>query len=118
MNNIRKTLNGRAFISIGTLLFFTGLLVSGIAIQATEHQPNVFCRIYWKVMHNLMAIGFIIFTLLHTWRNMKVLKSYIVSKVKNSISKELIVGLILVAIIASVSWFIAQRLIQIHQINF
>jgi hypothetical protein len=118
MNNIQKSFNGKAFISIGTLLFFIGLLVSGIAIQATEHQLNAFWKIYWKATHNLMAIGFIIFALLHTGQNMGALKKYIVAKAKNSVSTELTAGLILLATIAWGCWLIARYLMKIHQISF
>jgi hypothetical protein len=116
MNYTKKSFNGRAFVSIVTLLFFAGLAVSGIMLQATDHQPLTFSIVYWHVMHNLFAVVFLVFALVHILRNIKALKSYL-SKAKNAISRELIAGLVLLAIILLVCWLLSGNLAQLHEIR-
>ncbi|MDR1172332.1 MAG: DUF4405 domain-containing protein [Bacteroidales bacterium] len=116
MNHTKKSFNGRAFVSIVTLLFFTGLVVSGIMLQATDHQSLTFNIVYWHVMHILFAVVFLVFALVHILRNIKALKSYL-SKAKNVISRELIAGLVLLAIILLGCWLLSGYLAQFHEIR-
>ncbi|MDR0414482.1 MAG: DUF4405 domain-containing protein [Prevotellaceae bacterium] len=113
MNNLGKSFNGRAFVSIVTLLFFISLAVSGIMLQVTDHQPLGFGMVYWHVVHNFSAIVFLVFASVHIVRNGKALKSYI-SKAKNFISKELVAGLILLMVILLGCWLLSEHLVQFH----
>jgi predicted transporter len=114
--NDKKRFNSRAFVSIGTFIFFVCLAVSGIMLQVTDHQPYTFWKVYWKVMHNFAAIAFLIFSLGHISRNWKVLQNY-VTKAKNIIiSKEMIAGLIILTAIAVECWILSKLLMQHHNI--
>ncbi|MDR1631565.1 MAG: DUF4405 domain-containing protein [Dysgonamonadaceae bacterium] len=116
MNHIKKSFNNRAFVSIVALLFFVSLAVSGIMLQVTDHQSYTFSIVYWHVMHNFSAVVFLVFALLHIVRNGKVLKSYL-AKARNTVSKELVAGLILLVIILSGCWLLSEHLVQIHNIR-
>jgi hypothetical protein len=116
MNNTGKSFNSRAFVSIVTLLFFINLVVSGIMLQVTDHQPYTVYIVYWHVMHNFSAIVFLVFALIHIVRNGKTLKNYL-SKAKNVIGKELIASLILLIIILSGCWLLSEYMAQLHNIH-
>ena len=69
MKSDKLSFNNRAFVSVGTLLFFIGLVISGIGIQTTGHEAISFVKVYWIVIHNFMAITFIVFSISHIRRN-------------------------------------------------
>lgn len=115
--NKKKMFNSRAFVSIGVLLFFICLAISGIMLQITDHQPYTFRKVYWKVMHNFAAIAFLVFSLGHIGRNRKVLINYISKSKSAIIGKEMIFGLILLVIIILVCLSLSIYLMQIHNIH-
>jgi hypothetical protein len=116
MNHTKKTFNGRAFVSVVTLFLFAGLAVSGVMLQVTGHQTLSFGVVYWHVMHILFAAVFLVFASVHTLLNVKVLRGYL-SKAKNIVSRELIAGLILPAIILLGCWLLSEHLAQFHEIH-
>jgi uncharacterized membrane protein len=116
MKPTQKLFNGRSFVSIVTLLFFISLVVSGVMLQVTDHQPLNFGLVYWHVMHNFSAIVFLIFASAHIVRNGKALKCYM-ARVKNAISRELLAGLILLIIILSGCWLLSEHLTGFHAIH-
>jgi hypothetical protein len=64
-------------------------------------------------MHNLFAVVFLVFALVHILRNVKALKSYLL-KAKNAVSRELIAGLVLLAIILLGCCLLSGHLEQFH----
>ena len=109
--------NSRAFVSIGVLLVFICLAISGIMLQITDHQSYTFWKVYWKVMHNFVAIAFLVFSLGHIGRNRKALKSYISKANSATIGKEMIFGIILLALIILACFSLSIYLMQIHNIH-
>jgi hypothetical protein len=114
--NDNERFNSRAFVSIGTFVFFICLAVSGIMLQATDHQPYTFGKVYWTVMHNFAAIAFLIFALGHIGRNWKALKNYITKAKSTDNSKEMFAGLLIFTVIVSGCWILSKLLMQHHNI--
>jgi uncharacterized membrane protein len=115
--NNKNAFNRRAFAAIGILLFFIGLTLSGVMLQVRDHQAYTFKKVYWKVMHNLMALAFLAFSVAHIGRNRKILKAYITKAKSAAIGKEMIWGLILLISILLACLFLSIYLTQTHNIH-
>lgn len=70
------TFKTRSFLSIGTFLFLIMLAASGISLKITDHQSYSFLKIFSMSVHNISAIGFLIFSTGHIMKNWKAIKSY------------------------------------------
>jgi hypothetical protein len=117
MSTEKKKFNSRAFVSIGTFLFFIGLVASGIMLQITEHQPISLLQVYSKVLHNFSAIAFLVFAISHLMKNWKAMKTHITGIKKKVISKEMLWGLLLFVIITGGCLILSYFLIDLHGIN-
>lgn len=94
-----NTFKTRSFLSIGTFLFFIMLAASGIALKITDHQSYTFLKIFSTTVHNISAIGFLIFSTGHIAKNWKAIKSYMSGTARKIVSREMLAGLILIVII-------------------
>jgi len=111
-----KPFSGRAFVAIGTLIFFACLIASGAMLQATDHRPYTFWKIFAKAMHNFAAIAFTAFAIAHIAKNWKAMKSHI-TKAKNvRISKEMAAGLTLLTLMMLACLLASYRLMIVHNI--
>ena len=92
----KKSFNKRAFISI--VLFTAGLIlpVSGIMNHNLQFDPLTSERHFWMAVHNMSALLFGVFAVLHISLNWRVLIHY-AQKVKSiSVSKEAFAAVTLV----------------------
>ena len=92
----KKSFNTRSFISIGIFLLFMVLAISGVVLHATDNKPDTFHKVFFMVVHNISAVGFLIFSTVHILKNWKAIKSYMSGKM---ISREMLVGIILLILI-------------------
>lgn len=101
----KKYIKNRSFLSIGTFLFFILLVFSGIGLHYLDYLSPSFLLIYFKTLHTISALGFLIFSIGHIWKNWKVIKSYMNGTAKKTMSKEMFIGVIMIIIILIISWF-------------
>ena len=109
----KKSFNGRSFISLGLFSFLISLIMSGVMIQVTEEQPISISKVYFKVLHNITAIGFILFSVIHIVKNWRAMKEYM-KKSSVIISKEMIIIFVLTNLIMLGCWVLSRILIQAH----
>ena len=100
----KKTFNSRSFLSIGAFLFFVLLSVSGIVLHAKDDKPYDFSKIFFIVAHNVSAVIFLIFSIGHILKNRKAIKSYMSGSAKKMISREMLMGMILLIVILVVCY--------------
>jgi hypothetical protein len=105
----------RSFLSTGTFLFFVVLAVSGVGLHVLDHQSPTFVLVYFKTLHTIFAVGFLIFSIAHVWKNWKTFRSYIGKK---AVSKEMIIVVVLTIIFLIISWFKAVSTANEHGIPF
>ena len=113
----KKTLTSRSFLSIGTFLFFIVLTISGIALQKIGHAPYTFLKIFFIVAHNISAMLFLIFSIGHIIKNWKAIKSYMSGNAKKIISREMLIGVILLIITLIICCVVAIRAAKEHGIE-
>jgi hypothetical protein len=83
-----KKFNKRAFVSVAMFVSLLLLPFSGIMNHNLQFEALTTERHFWMSVHNISAIIFAVFAILHISYNMKSLKNYI-SKLKGIIiSKE------------------------------
>lgn len=98
-NLTKKSFNKRAFISIA--MFFSGLCLpfSGFMNHKLQFEHLTVQRHFWMTIHNVAAILFIIFAILHISYNWRVLINYLKKVKETFISKEAIVAITLVIVV-------------------
>ncbi|MBN2348404.1 MAG: DUF4405 domain-containing protein [Bacteroidales bacterium] len=99
INTNKNSFNKRAFISVA--LFVSGLFlpISGIMNHKLQYESLTRERHFWMSVHNMAAILFVLFTILHLTYNWRVLIKY-AKKIKGiSISKEALMAFLLVILI-------------------
>ena len=94
----KKTFNTRSFLSIGTFLFFILLTISGIILHITDHKPYTFLKVFSMVAHNISALAFLIFSIGHIFKNWKAIKSYMSGTAKKMVSREMLIGIIILTV--------------------
>ena len=82
-------------------------------IQVTEEQAISISKVYFKVLHNITAIGFVIFSVIHIVKNWRAMKGYM-KKANLGISKEMITAFILTNLIMLGCWILSRFLAQAH----
>ena len=85
-------MTARPFVSLATFATFLCLAVSGVALQMTNHQPYTPAKVFFTVLHNVSAIFFLVFSILHILKNWR------------AISREFIVCCILLLVLLIVCW--------------
>ena len=95
----KKSFNTRSFLSIGAFLFFIVLSLSGIALHVTDHKTDTLFKVFSMVAHNISAVGFLIFSIGHILKNWKAIKSYMSGKAKKVVSREMLIGIIILTVI-------------------
>jgi succinate dehydrogenase/fumarate reductase cytochrome b subunit len=95
----KKPFSKRAFIS--TAMLISGLLlpVSGIMNHDLQFEQLTIERHFWMSVHNVSAIIFLIFSILHISFNGKALLNYLKKTKEIFISKEAILALIFIFVI-------------------
>ena len=100
----KREIKSRPFLSIGTFLFFLVLVISGIALHKMNHHTTYsFVFIFYKTLHTISAMVFLIFSALHIWKNWKAITSYMSGTAKKSVSKEMFIVIILTIITLIIS---------------
>ena len=94
----------RPFVSLATFATFLCLAVSGVALQMTNHQPYTPAKVFFTVLHNVSAIFFLVFSILHILKNWRAIRAYIKGKAAGKISREFIVCCILLLVLLIVCW--------------
>ena len=110
----KKSFNTRTFLSIGTFLFFIVLALSGIALHVTDHKPDTFFKVFSMVAHNISAVGFLIFSAGHIFKNWKAIKSYISGRAKKMVSREMLIGIIILTVILALCLMKAVGMSKAH----
>ena len=113
---IKKSFNARSFLSIGTFLLFMLLTVSGMALHFLDHKSPTFVLVYFKVSHTIFAMCFLIFSVGHIWKNWNAIKSYMSEKAKKTVSKEMLIGIIIAIVILVTTWIKATDMAKEHGI--
>ena len=114
----KKTFNTRSFLSIGTFLFFILLTVSGIVLRITDHAPDTFLKVFSMVAHNISAVAFLIFSIGHILKNWKAIKSYMSGTAKKMVSREMLIGVILLIVTLALSLIKTIGMAKAHGIIF
>lgn len=97
-------MTARPFVSLATFATFLCLAVSGVALQMTNHQPYTPEKVFFTVLHNVSAIFFLVFSILHILKNWRAIRAYIKGKAAGKISREFIVCCILLLVLLIVCW--------------
>lgn len=95
----KKSFNRRAFVSIAMFLSGLCLPFSGFMNHRLQFETLTVERHFWMTVHNVAAILFAIFTIIHISYNWKVLIHYANKAKEITISKEAVAALTLVIII-------------------
>lgn len=98
-NEVNKTFNKRAFVSVATFLSGIFLPVSGTMIHSLGLEGLTMERHFWMSMHNISALLFTIFIVIHIIFNRKPLFNYIKKISGIKISKEAVYAFALIIII-------------------
>jgi len=114
----KKTFNTRYFLSIGTFLFFILLAISGIILHITDHGPDTFLKVFSMVTHNISAVMFLIFSIGHILKNWKAIKSYMSGTAKKMVSREMLIGVILLIMILALCLIKTVGMSKAHGIIF
>jgi len=114
----KKSFNTRSFLSIGTFLFFIVLTLSGIALFVTDHKPHTFFKVFSMVAHNISAVGFLIFSTGHILKNWKAIKSYMSGKAKKTVSREMLISVIILIVILALCLMKAVGMSKAHGLIF
>lgn len=95
-----KRFNKRAFIS--TAMFISGLILpfSGLMNHNLQFEKLTIARHFWMTFHDIAGILFVIFALLHISYNWKALMNYVKKAKEIFISKEALIAITFVLIIA------------------
>ncbi|NTW32590.1 MAG: DUF4405 domain-containing protein [Bacteroidetes bacterium] len=95
----KKPFNKRAFISIA--MFTSGLCLpfSGIMNHNLQFETLSVERHFWMSVHNMAAVLFVIFAILHISYNWRALMSYAKKAKEIFISKESLAAIALVIVI-------------------
>ena len=114
----KKRFNLRSFLSLGTFLFLIALAISGIVIHIKDHQPYTFTKVFCMTLHNISAVGFLAFSTGHIVKNWRAIKSYMKSSTRKFISKEMLLGIAIMAIAIMVCLAKAANLAKEHSLPF
>jgi hypothetical protein len=100
-NNIKK-FNNRAFISVG--MFTSGLIlpISGIMNHILQFEPLTEARHFYMAIHNMSAVLFVIFIVIHLSYNWVSLMKYSRKIGDIIISKEALAAILLVICIVGI----------------
>jgi len=110
----KKSFNTRSFLSIGTFLFFILLAMSGIALHITDHRPDSFFKVFSMVAHNIFAVGFLTFSIGHILKNWKAIKSYMSGSARKMVSREMLIGIIILIVILALCLIKAVGMSKSH----
>jgi succinate dehydrogenase/fumarate reductase cytochrome b subunit len=92
----KKAFNRRAFVSIVIFLSGMTLPISGLMNHSLQLQSLTKERHFWMSLHNVAALLFTAFLIVHIFYNWRALTNYMKRVKEASLSKEMIVALILV----------------------
>jgi len=95
----KKSFNKRAFISIATLMSGLCLPFSGIMNHQLQFERLSMERHFWMTFHNISAILFVIFAIIHISYNWRALINYSRKAKEMFISKEALAAFALVVVI-------------------
>ena len=98
-NSQTKKFNKRAFITIA--MFISGLMLpfSGLKNHSLQFETLTTARHFWMTVHNVAAILFILFIIIHISYNWRILVKYSKNVGTIIISKEALAAIVLVIFI-------------------
>ncbi len=107
----KKPFNKRAFVSVAMFAAALGLPISGLMNHQMQFEPFSQTRHFWMSVHNVSAILFCLFAIMHITLNWTPLMHYI-KKIKGvSISKEALLAVALVFVVVA---FISSHALHTH----
>ena len=92
----RKRFNKRAFVSIGMLVSGITLPVSGFLNHIFGFEALTPARHFWMSVHNISAVLFLVFAIIHINLNFHSVKNYFNKYKETLISKEALTAIALV----------------------
>jgi hypothetical protein len=94
----KKSFNIRAFVS--SVMFAAGLVlpVSGLMNHNLQFAPLTLERHFWMAAHNMSALLFVVFTVIHVAFNRRALLHHL-KKAGGKINREVVLALLFVAVI-------------------
>jgi len=95
----KRKFNKRAFVSIVMFIALAGLPVSGIMNHNLQFEPLIPARHFWMSVHNMSAILFTVFAVIHISYNWRPLLNYVKRVKKITVSKEAVLAVVLVVFI-------------------
>lgn len=111
MDNSKKSFNKRAFVSAAMTASLLMLPFSGYMNHYYQFDLLTTARHFWMSVHNVAAILFVVFSVIHIVFNRRVLLNY-VRKVKTVLlTKEAAIAVILVVFIVG---FISMHAFHAH----
>ncbi|OFX69669.1 MAG: hypothetical protein A2X12_01130 [Bacteroidetes bacterium GWE2_29_8] len=98
----KKPFNKRSFTSIAMFVSLLGLPLSGIMNHNLQFEGLTVERHFWMSVHNMSALLFTIFAMVHVCYNWKALITYTKKLKQTTISKEAFWAILLVVFIVGV----------------
>jgi hypothetical protein len=92
-----KPFNKRAFVTLCMVLSVLIMPISGFMNHELQFEPLTQARHFWMSLHNISAILFVIFVVIHIYLNRRALKNYIARKESYLISKESLAAMLIIA---------------------
>jgi len=102
MKNTERTFNKRSFVSTAMILAGLALPFSGLMNHYLQFEQFSAERHFWMSVHNMSAILFCIFLIVHIIYNRKAIIKYIKKANSLLISKEALLAIFLVIFIVGV----------------
>ena len=97
--NKKKSFNTRAFVSVAMFTSLLALPLSGYMNHILQFETLTTSRHFWMSVHDVAAILFAAFSIIHIILNRRALMGY-VRKIKHiSVSREAVLAIILVVFI-------------------
>jgi len=96
---VKKGFNFRAFASVGMCMSLLFLSVSGIMNHQLQFNTLTVDRHFWMSVHNMAALLFILFIVIHLVYNWRLLIHYVEKIQGIRIRKEAVLAILLVLVI-------------------
>ncbi len=96
---IKKSFNTRAFVSVAMFTSLLALPFSGYMNHILQFETLTTARHFWMSVHDVAAILFAAFSIVHIYLNRRVLLNYVHKLKTVAVSKEAILAVILIVFI-------------------
>lgn len=96
---IRKSFNTRAFVSVAMFTSLLALPLSGYMNHILQFETLTTARHFWMSVHDVAAILFAAFSIVHIFLNRRALLNYVRKLKTVSVSKETVLAVFLILFI-------------------